>query len=372
MDAPCDGRPRRAGRRLDADTACQVLRGRYIGVDYSPRVTLHRLGSERPSETFRGAQASQVLEVLVGALDAGHIAKFFKPGPRAQESFLAEISMMRDLRRVYGRSTEAYTTVRPVALNAPSLRLRADDVCAVHVSGGGGREGDARVVFSGRCDMEAADVRFDDALAERFVVDVLESMRMLHEGGVIHGDVKFQNMVKCTAGRLPSPRFKLIDWELSGDARKLRRGFVSGAIVKNYASPLAWRMWGLPKRLSVMTFIAYYAYKHTKWVVHEPGFFADLVSVAASYEAFHGSVSAEPLAALYDRYFATFDLFNFGVMLFAMARDSSNGLRGAMRGRLAALARRLTHYGDADFCASAGEALRCWSAGAIANGQANG
>jgi serine/threonine protein kinase len=341
LDAPC--------MRDDAETACVRLTEELADAEglVLKLIRLHGGGRSSAHSTFRGRAAAATLQRLVDSLDRGHIAKFFKPGRR--DNFEQEIKVMRDLVRVYGAQVGAMTTVRPVRVGP------MHDVCAAQVTTGDGRE--AMVVFSGRCEMEAASVQFNDKLAMRFVRDMLDSMRLLHAGNLIHGDVKFQNIVKCPGVKSTSRVFKLIDWELSTNARTSKSGFVSGKLVKNYASPLAWRMWGLPRHVDTLAFLAYYAYKHTRWVARDPQFIGDLVQAAISFERFISANEARSLGSLYDQYFRTFDLFNLGVMFFALARDNSNGITEGPRAKLLTLARCLTHYGHPEFCASADEAL---------------
>eukprot|EP00798_Chlamydomonas_sp_ICE-L_P007629 gene7629-biopygen17412 len=69
-------------------------------------------------------------------------------------------------------------------------------------------------VFSLRCSMSAASkVISSDADMDKFVRETLENFDVIHRAGIIHGDVKLDNMIYCAN----DDRYRLINWGKTAD-----------------------------------------------------------------------------------------------------------------------------------------------------------
>jgi serine/threonine protein kinase len=346
MDAPC--------LPNDAETACAEIRS-VIELnddddDGDLEVTVYGLGKRTTEKTYKGRPAQDVARALIRALDRSYIVKCFKP--RANKNFFIEIETMRVLERVYGpKKVRDMTTIKPVP-------LRGMSVCAVHMSYRGAPRKDLKMVFSVRCERTADAVVYDDETCIRLITDVTSSMSVLHRAGMIHGDVKLDNMVQCSGGV-----FKLIDWEMALDAteRGVKRGFVRGTLLRNYASPLAWRLWGLSSgHNSTAAFLLYYAFKQTAWFVKARGaLITDIARVAMAYDRFVMQRDDVSPSRLYDEYVYSFDLFNLGFILLAIARDRSgtlSRLTPRVKSFVIDVSRRMTEYDHPEFFRSAHDA----------------
>eukprot|EP00798_Chlamydomonas_sp_ICE-L_P027927 gene27927-biopygen8503 len=95
-------------------------------------------------------------------------------------------------------------------------------------------------VFSLRCSMSAASKGISsDANMDKFVRETLENFDVIHRAGIIHGDVKLDNMIYCAK----DDRYRLIDWGKTADHADMVARYVDNTrfgFVNNTSSPMAW------------------------------------------------------------------------------------------------------------------------------------
>jgi serine/threonine protein kinase len=226
-------------------------------------------------------------------------------------------------------------------------------------------------IFSQRCGPPLDKYRFNDRSVRQFVLDILRGFSIVHGAGIVHGDVKLDNMIFCKNDRT----FKIIDWGLAEHLAKLRARYMGHKKPKNYGSPMSWYVWGLWRRMSWATYLGYYLFKWSPKVMECSEFRTFLMSAGRSFDdlmATNGDGDKKGnsnRAKLLQRYACSFDLFNFGVILASLAtctdnpheRNGSSSFKQSTRAALLNLATRLTHYGAPDFIDNADEALRCWA-----------
>ena len=369
------------------------------------RWELHLAGG-RTVECDAGPARADLIKAVRGA--KSFVAKTFIAARNrtAEEAFGLEMEMRGRVLRAYGSDDVAreFTTVTsglPISLpgRGPSselvgMRLRMPSVPSVRSmpSKRSGGE-DTFYMLSSKCDTPLDRHAFErpGELIE-MARDVLDSFARLHAGGMLHADVKLDNMVFCSmAGakaRGRRRRFKLIDWGGSIGESELRDRYMSTQEPKNTCSPMAWYAWGLGPRLTVKAFMLLHAR------MYRSEFLTSLEFVrfcASSLESFthaveriecreheargqrggsggtrwsrrlSGLLPAERKVrlALLAEHTRSFDLYNLGLALASLAVSTPAGtLDGAVHARVMRLARSLTHYGDADFAGN--DAALAW------------
>jgi hypothetical protein len=258
------------------------------------------------------------------------------------------------------------------------VRPRPAQVQAVRLADGRG------YILSRRC--EAPLDRFvftTDREADAFVAQLLASFADLHAGGLLHCDVKLDNMIWCARER----RFKLIDWGASSSVAQLTVRYLRTlSRPRNFASPLAWVAWGAGRAFgtpAVYTGNLLLRYAAAAGGALLDGRFLRLVFSAllscraAADREFERGVQRGRWAVDTDaafrrhimlRYARSLDLFGFGLAVAYVACVSpEGGLSDGVRARMLELARRLTHAGDdGAFTQDAGEALAWWRSSASA------
>lgn len=265
--------------------------------------------------------------------------------------FMEELRNYRMVSRAYGKDTDAMTTLRPLrfgAVDVIGMRVRSDFY-----------------VFGSRCQTTIDNVDFDDQSTKRLVTHVLESLSRLHSGGVVHNDIKLANIMLCSSNSRKA-KFKLIDWGGSRSVADIVRRVRSGVLSNRGGSksPMAWLCWGAahPAAAAAM-FLTHDAYSDSK-VLRSCADFGRLIAGAAA--SFTNSfletkvVSTARRAKLARQYAPSFDTFNLGLCIAAIACRSKSKLNKTMYEALLDLSRRLTHYGDPDFTQDAAVALSTW------------
>eukprot|EP00798_Chlamydomonas_sp_ICE-L_P030952 gene30952-biopygen16783 len=108
-------------------------------------------------------------------------------------------------------------------------------------------------VFSLRCSMSAASkVISSDADMDKFVRETLENFDVIHRAGIIHGDVKLDNMIYCAK----DDRYRLIDWGKTADHADMLARYVDNTrfrFVNNTSSRMAWFCSGLNYAASLLS-----------------------------------------------------------------------------------------------------------------------
>lgn len=228
-------------------------------------------------------------------------------------------------------------------------------------------------VFSLRCSMSASSKGISsDANMDKFVRETLENFDVIHRAGIIHGDVKLENMIYCAK----DDRYRLIDWGKTADHADMVARYVDNTrfgFVNNTSSPMAWFCSGMNYAASLV-FMTMIVTRHMERVAMCPPMRA---LVAHAYTSFNLAVRSilggNPLFKLdkvtdkklrldiLDRYAQSFDLYDIGLILTAFVCIYDDALSFRMRERALALAFRLVDYGDPSaHLSTARDALRWW------------
>jgi hypothetical protein len=345
---------RRSGTRVDNATlvaALTRLRHRL----HDGAVVLHGPHVRRSTLVLPASPATlDRLAGLVARTGAGLVAKRFKrAGAVGRADFERELSLGARVATAYeavaGRGASARWTTLGSSLCWPS-QSRRFHFAGIEVRTDEGQGQAHLYVLSRRCAAAVSAVIFDDASLRRFLAETTESLRLLHAGGWVHGDVKLANMVECGGGS--GARFRLIDWELAVSAAELRRGRF---VTKNFASPMFWYCWGMPVALAAATSVA--------WCVkNAPSCASGRRALSADGAEYHASIGAAVVAfqahmagpgvrdlsraALMRRHWHTFDGFNVGVMALGVIVDRKRhpALTDAGRAEALAIVKRLLAF----------------------------
>lgn len=346
-----------SGARGDPDTLHALL-GRLRGEGRLTSVELHYVTPDYKETQRVSVSQEAALDALAAFLGdprrtGGYIAKRFidATAEERRESFASEVAAVLDIASAFGADAHAATT-----LGVP--RYRGRNLLAIHAL-----PADEYFIFSERCGPPLDKFKFTDSNIDKFVDDILKGFAVVHGAGMIHGDVKLDNMIYCER----EDRFKLIDWGLAEPVRKLRARYLGHRKPKNYGSPMSWYVWGLWRRVSWATYLGYYLFKWSRKFVKCDQFRAFLLQAGRSFDEHMATPArsgqtrrASSRSALLARHAQSFDLFNLGVIMAGLATCSGYRLHAATRGRLLSLATRMTHYGAENFVGSAVDARRAW------------
>lgn len=294
-----------------------------------------------------------VMDALKGA--RRFVAKTFLGASNrtAEESFALEMAMRRRVIGAFGGTKHAkeYTTV------ASGMPVRGlGDLVSIRVDGGGRDGQDALYMISSKCQVSLDRYKFSNASEiVEMAGDILDAFARIHDGGLIHADVKLDNMVFCRDG--PGRRFKLIDWGASMQADVLIRSYLDGCEPKNTASPMAWYAWGLGKHMTVNAFMLIHARMYIRTFMSSMEFVQFCTDAMASFstaarriEREKGGDERRVARSILKTHVRSFDLYSFGIALAHIACTASAARRSPRtRSLLLSVARALTHYNDIEF-----------------------
>jgi len=355
------------GRTMDVHEAAKgdddTLYAELASASRSPPWVAWRLGEEaKPPRKMNGAEADALVRSARTATRT--VAKRMDE----KDAFKYELETVARVRVAYGPTgASEFTTLGALAVGKAHL-------AAVHVPAIG-----AYFIFSARCETPLDRYSFDNgADVDEFVRDVLESFARLHAAGMIHGDVKLDNMIRCSAaGRckadgkalLAGRRYRLIDWGAATEAhRDLPRRYLGGGRSRNTASPLAWFAWGLGPIAGQIAFVQHARKQGSglSALILSVEFWRLAIGAVSSSErhlarlrrmaAERGGDTSEAAirALVLEKHWRSFDLYNMGVILGSLAVTTRGG--AARRAALLAVAVRLTHYDHPEFCGDDAEA----------------
>ena len=189
--------------------------------------------------------------------------------------------------------------------------------------------------------------------------DLLDSFSKLHANGVLHADVKLDNMVFCSkpASLAPGRRFKLIDWGGSMDMKQLINQYKRSGEPRNTLSPMAWYAWGLGTDLTTMSFMPIHARMYPHTFVTSGEFFRFCLSSLNSFSEALDQILVEAEGCdkrartiILERHAKSFDLYNMGMAFASLAFSSPSATVRKAKPTLLRLAHALTHYNDPGFC----------------------
>ena len=268
-------------------------------------------------------------------------------------AFRTELQTYAGVLDVYGDASDRFTTLRPLRVAS------VGDVVGLGITF-------HRYVLSARCETPLDRFAFDKPKdIVQFTGEVLASFARLHAGGMLHADVKLDNMIYCASER----RFKLIDWGASlMFPDDVRREYMTTHRARNTTSPMAWYAFGLGSRLTRTVFMFQNGKMHPRAFLTSTDFQRIVIGAYASYRRtldriLDGVGGDETLArgVVLERHARSFDLYSFGMVLAGIAVGSAGAQQGAIRAPLLALAERLTHYDHPEaVCDDAAAALRLW------------
>jgi hypothetical protein len=306
------------------------------------------------------AEARELVRQLSGGPDARDmVAKRFVDSPQstAKSAFDYELLINQKVLAAYGpRDSARYTTL------ASKLTWGTERVVGLHVPATG-----AYYTISTRCSTPLDRMAFADRDVPVLVRDILNSFRRLHAGGLLHGDVKLDNMIHCGSRRISksgsSPvAFRLIDWGATIRLKEdLPKVYLETLSPKNTASPMAWYAWGLGPVID-QTFLVMHTQLYPRTFFTSPSFAAFCASSLASFHRQLISLTAaerergkkvtlerQVRTTIVHRHGRSFDLYNFGLALAHLAYTFGHAWAPATKTRTLALARRLTHYDHPEF-----------------------
>lgn len=286
-----------------------------------------------------------------------------------REAFMAELLSANEVRRAFGKAVEQHTTLHELRVSS-TLRVLGLEVVD-KVSGAC-----SFYMFSKRCELPLDRFVFDESNVRIFVGHILDSLAVLHNAGIYHADVKFDNMIYCAAER----RFKLIDWGNTVDKDRMALRLVgpkSGATSfigrpLNSACPFAFQAAGLgPWTPAILA--GYAAYRFPLAIATSAAFFELLKEAHAAFVAeesrFRAALRPEVMSnrdqlrrAIINKYAPSFDLYSFALMAahLACAPQEVKHLSHSTRELLMTLARKLTLYGAQGDCTSDAQAAATW------------
>ena len=313
------------------------------------------------------AEARALVRQLSGGPDARDmVAKRFVDSPQstAKSAFDYELLINQKVLAAYGpRDSARYTTLASKLTWGVSA---AERVVGLHVPATG-----AYYTISTRCSTPLDRMAFADRDVPVLVRDILNSFQRLHAGGLLHGDVKLDNMIHCgksgsskrMSGRSGGPvAFRLIDWGATIRLKEdLPKVYLETLSPKNTASPMAWYAWGLGPVID-QTFLVMHTQLYPRTFFTSPSFAAFCASSLASFHRQLISLTAaerergkkvtlerQVRTTIVRRHGRSFDLYNFGLALAHLAYTFGHAWAPATKTRTLALARRLTHYDHPEF-----------------------
>lgn len=285
----------------------------------------------------------------------GFVAKTFLGASNrtASESFDLELAMRKRVVDAFGGSRRAaeFTTV---ASGMP-VQGMGGELIGLTLKG----STDSFYMVSSKCQVALDRYRFKStAEIVEMARDILDSFSVIHKAGLIHADVKLDNMVLCRQG--PGRRFKLIDWGASMQESALVRQYLSSGEPKNTLSPMAWYAWGLGRHMTSNAFVLIHTRMYLETIIKSLGFVkfcaSAMSSFAAAVKRIEQQVGDEKEArrVIMATHVRSFDLYSFGILLAHLVFTSRVERRQGRR--LLALARALTHYNAANFVGNDAEA----------------
>lgn len=287
----------------------------------------------------RVQELEEFLEFLSSNKNAeGFIGKHIisSSAEKRRQEFEVETDAILKVAKAFGKDVDKHST-----LGAPPFKGR-------HVFGLVLEPCAEFFVFSKRCGPSLDKYGFVDETVKQFVLDILTGFEAIHKGGIIHGDVKLDNMIYCSDHRT----FKLIDWGLAESAQQLKARYMGHRKPKNYGSPMSWYVWGMWRNLSWATYVGYYILKAFSAYRVQDGFKDFLDDAGASFTQYMRKPEnmKKTRAALLKEFIWSFDLFNFGVILAVIATNTTAyKLNKRTRAQLLYIATRLTHYDHPEF-----------------------
>lgn len=334
-------------RRGDDETACRLITDLVeSGAATSARL-LHLHG---PDDQLSGTEGLREFVAFLGS--AKHTASFIgkrivaSSAETRREEFRLETEAIQRVARAFGDRLGRRSTLGAPAFRGKQVYGLALEPCAEFF------------VFSSRCGPSLDRFRFDDASVRRFVADILAGFEIIHGAGLVHGDVKLDNMIFCKKEGSAAGTFKLIDWGLAESAAQLKARYAGHRKPKNYSSPMSWYVWGMWRTLSWATYLGYYLWKAFGAVKSSPAFRAFLLSAGRSFDDHLASAPTQSRGQLLRQFVWSFDLFNLGITFAMIATSDAARLSADTRAGLMELATRLTHYGRPDFLRDAASARR--------------
>jgi len=219
------------------------------------------------------------------------IAKIFKntfyyTGMTPKQDFENEISTNKEIIKRYGKNANKMLTVSPIT-GFNNLKIQG-----MHVILMSGKE--LYVAFGTECRNKYA---MD---ADKFLVEILESLVILQAANYQHNDIKLDNIVLCDS------RYKLIDWGQAGPFDDLNFGEMM------YTDPIKWYLKGAPMFIAKSVMQVSSGIKNSGYRSSE--LFSEIYStISAEIDTVLNTV--KDTKTLLKMYRKTFDIFMVGMTL---------------------------------------------------------
>lgn len=317
------------------------------------------------------------------------LVKVFEPKIRSvSDVFETELDALSKVISAFGTVEEAgrrTTIVAPEVLLPPAAAAGGGDkksnrrgprgpppkrrrlMLGLSVSDGGG------VVryfgFTSKCDTSLDKYSFATASdVDAFVRDILETLQSLHASGILHGDIKLDNMVHCS-GR----GFRLIDW---GGSENFKIALSDTARISGWKSSPLFMYVAMKGRFHFMS-RAIHIILNSKTSVTRSAFRAHAYTlVVEAYDSFlaavkrlgrkHGDRFDDIMKEIRSSFIPSIDLYNFGLTLLHVANEPG---AAPLRDACIQLARRLVLYNHKEFLGKdAHSALAWWNEATTARG----
>ena len=196
----------------------------YIDKENIIKIKLYTLNPKNDTFLTEEKDIAEFLKYLHKKKDT--IAKIFKntyfyTGKTVDEDLKEELDANLKVIHYYGKDAKKYLTISPVTgfrnlkIIGANIEIKEHD--------------DIYITFSTECDNKYG---MD---ADKFIVEILESVAVLQKAGYQHNDIKLDNIVLC------ENRYKLIDWGQAGFLNEIKFGDM---ICSN---PIKWYLKGAPK-----------------------------------------------------------------------------------------------------------------------------
>ena len=146
---------------------------------------------------------------------------FFITGTTTKQDLEQELDANINVIKHFGNVAKKYLTISPIT------GFRNLKIIGAHIEIA--KRANLYMTFSTECHNKYP------MSADKFIIEILESIKIVQEAKYQHNDIKLDNIVLC------DNRYKLIDWGQAGPLDKINFGDML------YSNPIKWYIMGAPK-----------------------------------------------------------------------------------------------------------------------------
>ncbi len=147
-------------------------------------------------------EIKKILEMIKDSGNRGDILvkKFVYAGllDTNENNFKNEMRGYLQLFKIFGKDLEKYTTIK-AGFVYKGLKIYGI-ICK-----------DNYYIFLEKCNKTIEEIKFDNRLFNKMVMEIKDVLKVLDDNKYIHNDIKPDNIIYCERVK----RFKLVDWDLS-------------------------------------------------------------------------------------------------------------------------------------------------------------